>query len=71
MIGVFNIQKHEELSSTCNNGPVSIADVENETVVKLVDAGVSAMLTRLQSKIHVEHVHCMTFVKCVYMNRLF
>ena len=69
MIGVFNIQKHEELSS--NNGPVSIADVENETVVKLVDAGVSAMLTRLQSKIHVELVHCTTFVKCVYMNRLF
>ena len=44
---ILFIQKHEELSN--NNGPVSIADVENETVVKLVDAGVTAMMTRLQS----------------------
>jgi hypothetical protein len=35
--------KREELSS--NNGPVSIADIENETIVNLVDAGVAAMMT--------------------------
>ena len=29
---------------------MSIADVENETVVQLVDSGVTAILTRLQSK---------------------
>ena len=40
-------QKYEEQSN--HNGPVSIADIENETVVKLVDAGVTAMMTRLQS----------------------
>lgn len=42
------MQKHEESSN--NNGPVSIADVENETVVELVDNGVTAILTRLQSE---------------------
>ena len=42
-------QKYEEQSN--NNGPVSIADIENETVVKLVDAGVTAMMTRLQSEL--------------------
>ena len=42
------IQKHEESSN--NNGPVSIADVDNETVVQLVDNGVNAIMTRLQSK---------------------
>ena len=42
------IQKHEESSN--NNGPVSIADVDNETVVQLADNGVSAIMTRLQSK---------------------
>ena len=42
-------QKFEELSN--NNGPVSIADIENETVVKLVNAGVTAMMTRLQSEL--------------------
>ena len=31
---------------------MSIADIENETVVKLVDAGVTAMMTRLQSKLY-------------------
>ena len=44
------IQKYEEQSN--NNCPVSIADVENKTVVKLVDAGVTAMMTRLQSKLY-------------------
>ena len=42
------LQKHEELTS--NNGPVSIADVENETIVQLVDSGVAAIMTRLQSE---------------------
>ena len=49
----FSTQKHEEQSS--NNGPVSIADIENETIVNLVDAGVAAMMTRLQSDIHDYH----------------
>ena len=47
---MYSTQKHEELSS--NNGPVSIADIENDTIVKLVDAGVTAMMTRLQSESH-------------------
>ena len=47
---VYPTQKYEEVSHS--NGPVSIADVENETVVKLVDSGVTAILTRLQSKLH-------------------
>ena len=47
---MFSTQKHEEQSS--NNGPVSIADIENETIVNLVDAGATAMMTRtrLQSE---------------------
>jgi hypothetical protein len=32
-----------------NNGPVSVADIENETIVNLVDAGV-AVMTRMQSE---------------------
>ena len=47
-IFLFFLQKHEESSS--NNGPVSIADVQNETIVQLVDDGVAAIMTRLQSE---------------------
>ena len=43
------LQKYEELSSS--NGPVSVEDIKDEPVISLVDAAVTAVLTRLESKL--------------------
>ena len=41
------LQKQEEAQS---NNPVSTADIDNETIIKLVSDAVTAILTRLQSE---------------------
>ena len=47
-IHVYSLfQKHEEAQS---NNLVSTADIDNETIIKLVSEGVTAIFTRLQSE---------------------
>ena len=45
--GIFLPQKQEEAQS---NSLVSTADIDSETVIKLVSDAVTAILTRLQSE---------------------